>query len=132
MLYDPNRKDTPYLLGGLFAILEKAQNDAIPGANATIKDRFFASAPATPARIFPLLLKNAANHIAKLRKDQATKGWAFSLEKMIQDTIADLNDFPQVLRLEEQALFMIGYYQRMKAFYTNKKTTDTTTEEKQP
>lgn len=129
MYYDPDRKDVPYLLGGLFALLEKAQADAIPGTTATMKDRFFASAPATPARVFHLLLKNGANHIAKLRKDPAKTGWAINLEKAIQDTMADIDNFPPAMSPEEQGLFMIGYYQRMKDLYTSKKTTTTTTEE---
>lgn len=120
MSLDLNRKDMPYLLGRLFAVLEKAQNDAISGASATIRDRFFSSAPATPARIFPMLLKNAANHTAKLRKDPDKKGWAFNLEKMIQDIVDELRDFPSTLLAEEQGLFMIGYYQQMKDFYTKK------------
>ncbi|MDD2468064.1 MAG: type I-C CRISPR-associated protein Cas8c/Csd1 [Desulfobulbus sp.] len=129
MYYDPSRKEVPYLLGGLFAVLEKAQADAIPGATATMKDRFFASAPATPARVFPMLLKNAANHIAKLRKDPAKTGWAINLEKSIQDSVAHLAHFPPTMSLEDQGLFMIGYYQRMKDFYTSKNTTANTTEE---
>jgi CRISPR-associated protein Csd1 len=129
MYYDPSRKEVPYLLGGLFAVLEKAQADAIPGATATMKDRFFASAPATPARVFPMLLKNAANHIAKLRKDPAKTGWSINLEKSIQDSVAHLAHFPPTMSLEDQGLFMIGYYQRMKDFYTSKNTTVNTTEE---
>jgi CRISPR-associated protein Csd1 len=120
MSLDLNRKDMPYLLGRLFAVLEKAQSDAIPGANATMKDRFFSSAPATPARVFPMLIKNSANHTAKLRKDPDKKGWAFNLEKMIQDIVDELRDFPSTLLAEEQGLFMIGYYQQMKDFYTKK------------
>ncbi|SHH89565.1 type I-C CRISPR-associated protein Cas8c/Csd1 [Desulfofustis glycolicus] len=129
MYYDPNRKDVPYLLGGLFAVLEKAQSDAIPGTNATMKDRFFAAAPATPARVFPLLLKNAANHIAKLRKDPAKTGWAINIEKAIQDSIAHLANFPTTLSSEDQGLFMIGYYQRVKDLYTSKNNTVNTSEE---
>ena len=129
MYYDPSRKEVPYLLGCLFAVLEKAQADAIPGATATMKDRFFASASATPARVFPMLLKNAANHIAKLRKDPAKTGWAINLEKSIQDSVAHLAHFPSTMSLEDQGLFMIGYYQRMKDFYTSKNTTANTTEE---
>jgi len=130
MYYDPSRKDVPYLLGGLFAVLEKAQADAIPGTAATMKDRFFASAPATPARVFPLLLKNCANHIAKLRKDPTRTGWAINLEKAIQDSVVHLSNFPPTMSSEEQGLFMIGYYQRMKDFYTSKSTATNTTEEK--
>jgi len=67
-----------------------------------------------------MLLKNAANHTAKLRKDPDKKGWAFNLEKMIQDIVDELRDFPSTLLAEEQGLFMIGYYQQMKDFYTKK------------
>ena len=130
MYYDPDRKDVPYVLGGLFAVLEKAQADAIPGTNATMKDRFFASAPATPARVFPMLLKNAANHVAKLRKDPTKIGWAKALEISIQDAVANLRDFPATMLPEEQGLFMIGYYQRMKDLYTSKKTSADKAEEK--
>lgn len=130
MYYDPNKKDVPYLLGGLFAVLEKAQTDAIPGTTATMKDRFFGSAPATPARVFPMLLKNAANHIAKLRKNPEKTGWAINLDRAIQDTVADLTHFPPTMSPEEQGMFMIGYYQRMKDLYTSKKAvTAKTTEE---
>ncbi len=125
MYYDPERKDIPYVLGALFALLEKAQIDAVPGTNTTMKDRFFASAPATPARIFPLLLKNSANHIAKLRKDPGRIGWAVNLEKAIRDAVANLSDFPTTLSPESQGLFMIGYYQKMKDIYTSKHTPTT-------
>ena len=54
-----------YLLGRLFAVLEKAQQDANPGINATIKDRYFTSACATPATVFPVLLRLAQHHISK-------------------------------------------------------------------
>lgn len=129
MSLDVTRKDVPYLLGRLFALLEKAQTDAVPGANATMKDRFFASAPATPARVFPMLLKNAANHTAKLRKDSEKAGWAINLEKTIQDIVNDLCEFPSTMFSEDQGLFMIGYYHQMRDLYTSKKTTVKTTEE---
>ncbi|MBM9519190.1 type I-C CRISPR-associated protein Cas8c/Csd1 [Desulforhopalus vacuolatus] len=120
MSLDPKRTETAYLLGRLFAVLEKAQNDAIPGSNSTIKDRYFAAAPATPARIFPLLLKNSANHLAKLRKDPEKKGWGVNLEKQIQQIINNINEFPATLSPEKQGLFMIGYYHQMQDFYTKK------------
>jgi CRISPR-associated protein Csd1 len=120
MSLDSERTETAYLLGRLFAVLEKAQNDAIPGSNSTIKDRYFAAAPATPARIFPLLLKNSANHLAKLRKDPEKKGWGVNLEKQIQQIINNINDFPATLSPENQGLFMIGYYHQMQDFYTKK------------
>lgn len=117
---DLNRTDRPYLLGRLFAVLEKAQEEAIPGANATIKDRYLASAAATPGQVFHMLLKNSANHIAKLKKDAEKKGRAFYYDVMTQDIIAGFDDYPKTMKAEEQGLFMIGYYHQRKDFYTKK------------
>jgi len=117
---DPSRTDRPYLLGRLFAVLEKAQEEAIPNANATIKDRYLAAAAATPGQVFHMLLKNSANHLAKLKKDPERKGRAFHYEIMTQDIIAGFSDYPKTLKAEEQGLFMIGYYHQRKDFYTKK------------
>jgi len=118
--FDPDRTDQPYLLGRLFAVLEKAQEEAVPGANATIKDRYLASAAATPGQVFHLLLKNSANHISKLRKDAEKRGRAIYLDTMIQDINAEFNDYPKTQKAEEQGLFMIGYYHQRKNFFTKK------------
>lgn len=117
---DPNRTDRPYLLGRLFAVLEKAQEEAIPNANATIKDRYLAAAAATPGQVFYMLLKSSANHISKLKKDSEKKGRAFHYEVMTQDIIAGFSDYPKTMKAEEQGLFMIGYYHQRKDFYTKK------------
>ena len=117
---DPARTDRPYLLGRLFAVLEKAQEEAVPGAGATIKDRYLASASANPGQVFHMLLKNAANHTAKLRKDPEKKGMAFHYEAMMQDIISAFSDFPTTMSSEEQGLFMIGYYHQRKDFFTKK------------
>ena len=120
MSLDLNRTDQPYLLGRLFAVLEKAQEEAIPNASATIKDRYLASASATPGLVFHMLLKNSANHISKLKKDAEKKGRAFHFEIMIQDIHDGFSDYPKTLKAEEQGLFMIGYYHQRKTFFTKK------------
>jgi CRISPR-associated protein Csd1 len=117
---DSARTDRPYLLGRLFAVLEKAQQDAVPGANATLKDRYLGSASANPGQVFHILLKNTANHTAKLRKDPEKKGLAFNHEKMIQDIMDAFDDFPATMTSEEQGLFMIGYYHQRKDLFTKK------------
>jgi CRISPR-associated protein Csd1 len=119
------RTDRPYLLGRLFSVLEKAQEDAIPGTNATIKDRYLGSASATPGQIFSMLLKNYANHLSKLRKNPDNKGrGAKYYEIIIQEIMAELSDFPTTLSAEEQGLFMIGYYHQRKDFFTKKSQED--------
>lgn len=120
MSLDPARTDLPYLLGRLFAVLEKAQEEAIPNANATIKDRYLSSASATPGQIFHMLLKNSANHIAKLKKDPTKRGRAIHYDIMTQDIIAGFNNYPATMSAEEQGLFMIGYYHQRKDFFTKK------------
>jgi CRISPR-associated protein Csd1 len=104
-----------YLLGRLFAVLEGAQRAALGGqVNATIRDRYFGSASATPALIFPVLLRNAQNHLARIRKDKA--GLAVNLEKDVQEIVDKMHDhFPRSLELKDQGRFAIGYYHQASA-----------------
>ena len=64
----PDEPNKAYQLGRLFAVLETAQRMALGRVNASIRDRYFGAASATPASVFPLLLRGAQNHLAKLRK----------------------------------------------------------------
>ena len=99
-----------YLLGRLFSVLEGTQRAALGGkVNATIRDRFFGAASATPALVFPMLLRNAQNHLARLRKDKP--GLGVNLEKDVQEIVDKLPDhFPKSLNLKDQGRFAIGYY----------------------
>ncbi len=99
-----------YRLGRLFAVLEAAQRGALGGqVNATIRDRYYGAASATPAAVFPVLLRNTQNHLGKLRKEKP--GFAVNLEKDIREIVDGLSDsFPRSLRIEEQGRFAIGYY----------------------
>ncbi len=107
----------PYVLGRLFAVLEKAQMEANPGINATIKDRFFTSACATPGMVFPRLIQLANHHTAKAK-------YGYSIEKKIIDLLDKLeiqdDPYPAHLSLREQGEFILGYYHQVKAFYTKK------------
>lgn len=114
---DTTNKNPGYLLGRLFSSLESAQRAALgKSVNATIKDRFYGAASATPATIFPMLLRNAQNHFSKIRKTKA--GLAVSLERQIGEVIDLLSsEFPKTLGLEDQGKFAIGYYhQRSEIF----------------
>ncbi|MDE0152665.1 MAG: type I-C CRISPR-associated protein Cas8c/Csd1 [Gammaproteobacteria bacterium] len=99
-----------YRLGRLFAVLESVQSSALPGLNATIKDRYFSSASATPARVFPLLVKNSTHHLALLKKrDDGRLGHWF--EKEMGKIWLGLDmDMPRALNLEDQGRFIVGYY----------------------
>lgn len=111
MALDKESTNTAYRLGRLFAVLEKAQQDAVPGANATIKDRYFGSASATPRSVFPQLLRLAQHHIQKAEYGRRT-------DKMIEDILYEIKEFPAHLSLDDQGMFAIGYYHQRQAFYT--------------
>ncbi len=106
-----------YVLGRLFAALEKVQRDALGhNINATIRDRYIGSASTTPARVFPQLLKLAQHHISKAEYG----GFAERAIESIMSKIDSAEGFPATLSLSEQGQFYIGYYQQKAAFWTKK------------
>ncbi|VAX35479.1 CRISPR-associated protein, Csd1 family [hydrothermal vent metagenome] len=113
MSLDTEKKDIAYLLGRLFAVLEKAQQDAIPGANATIKDRFYGTASACPASVFPRLLRLAQHHISKAE-------YGYVSDKRIAEIMEGVEKFPAHMDLQEQGIFAIAYYQQRNALYKKK------------
>lgn len=115
MSLDSGRKDVAYLLGRLFAVLEKAQLDALGRINATIKDRFYGAASATPATVFPRLLKLSQHHIEKAKYGHVS-------DKRIAEIMEHIDSFPSHLGLEDQGLFAIAYYQQKNAIYKKKET----------
>ena len=115
---DRTRPDDPaYHLGRLFAALETAQRLALGNVNATIRDRYFGAASATPAGVFPLLLRGAQNHIGKLRKERKD-GW---IEREIGGIVELLPPaLPRSLKLEAQGRFAIGYYHQRQAQFAGR------------
>lgn len=117
MSLDENRTETGYRLGRLFATLESIQRAAMgKDVNAGIRDKFIASASATPMTVFPYLLRLSQNHLKKVRRDKG--GRAVNLERLTQAIVGDIHDFPSVLSPQDQALFFLGYYQQRQAFFT--------------
>ncbi|MEF8942108.1 MAG: type I-C CRISPR-associated protein Cas8c/Csd1 [Desulfohalobiaceae bacterium] len=119
MSLDTQATDAGYLLGRLFAVLEKVQQDSHGGSlNATIRDRFFGAASATPRSIFPRLLSLSQHHLAKLRKEN--EGYAIAADKRLQEVLDGINDIPAHLNMQEQARFALGYYHQRNALYRKK------------
>lgn len=115
MSLDTSRPDPAYRLGRLFAALEMTQRDALPDIQRTIRDSYYASASATPGRIFPRLFRTYQHHLAGV-----PGGKKVNREKLVQEILAPLGDIPAHLRLAEQGLFALGYYHQMNAFFTRK------------
>ena len=108
-----------YLLGRLFAVLEEIQEAASPELNATIKDKYFNSACSTPASVFPRLLKLSNSHMRTLKRDK--KGRAVNLDKKLEEILCRLKEsLPNTLSLEEQGVFILGYYHQYQKRFEKK------------
>ena len=132
IMLDTESTDSAYLLGRLFSALEKTQEDALGNVNAGIRDRFYSAASATPASVFPRLLRTYQHHLAKMPSgalaerigsEKATKS-KLGRERLIQEIMASLGSsgFPNQFPLKKQGIFAIGYYHQRKDFFTKKET----------
>jgi CRISPR-associated protein Csd1 len=115
---DVNQTSVGYQLGRLFAVLEKIQEEANPGINATIRERFYGAACATPVTVFANLLRLKNHHLAKIEN----RGRVVNFERLLGEIMCHLSDFPAHLSLHQQGLFAIGYYHQRQAFFAATKT----------
>ena len=117
--YDPNRQDIGYVLGALFATLEKVQEDSSESKmNATIKDRYYGSASSTPLTVFATLIKLSQHHLSKISKIKPNRAVYFNRE--LGEIMNKIDKFPSHLNMEQQGLFAIGYYQKRQDFFVKK------------
>lgn len=112
---DPQSMNLAYRCGRLFAVLEKAQTDSLGDISSTIKDKFFSSASATPSLVFPRLFRLNGHHVAKL-----SPGTKVFYERLIGSLMTAPFEFPKRFNLEEQGLFIVGYFQQRQDLYTRK------------
>lgn len=111
-----NSTNIPYTLGRLFAVYEETQERANPGINATIKDKYFNAAAATPATVFPILNNLSQKHLRKLDAGSRTV-----LDRKIGSILGILGEsYPTRLSLPEQGSFYLGYYHQRQSRFTKK------------
>jgi len=115
---DDSNTNPGYRIGRLFSALEKIQEEASPGLNATIRDRFYGAASSSPVTVFANLMKLKNHHLAKLEE-----GRKRYFEKLIGQIMSVINDFPAHLSLADQGRFAIGYYHQRQAFFTKSEST---------
>jgi CRISPR-associated protein Csd1 len=102
-----------YRMGRLFATLEKIQEEASPGLNATIRERYYGAASSTPVAVFTTLLRLKNHHLAKI----ASRGRVVNFEKLLAEIIGGIDGFPTHLNLPQQGLFAVGYYHQRQDFF---------------
>jgi CRISPR-associated protein Csd1 len=113
-MLDRDNPNAAYRLGRLFAVLEKIQEEANPGLNATIRERYYGAASSTPVAVFTTLLRLKNHHLAKL----TNRGRATNFEKLIGEITGGIADFPLHLPLPEQGRFALGYYHQRQDLFT--------------
>ena len=97
-----------YQCGRLLAVIEEVQRAALPGAKATIVDRYYGAASSTPAVVFGALLRGAQPHLTRLERDGP--GAYVNLQRRLEEVMSRIGEWPTTLALREQALFSLGYY----------------------
>ena len=112
-MLDLSNANPAYRLGRLFAALEKIQEEASPGLNATIRDRYYGAASSTPVAVFTTLLRLKNAHLKKL-----SIGRAMGFEKLLGEILNPVVDFPKHMPLPDQGRFALGYYHQRQAFFT--------------
>ena len=113
---NPDSTNVPYNLGRLFSVLEDLQSSANPGINTTIKDKYFNSASATPAVVFPVLVNLAQKHLKKL-----DGGLRTYYDKQITGLLFKLGErYPSRLNLPQQGSFQLGYYHQAQSRFEKK------------
>ena len=112
-----NTEDAAYQCGRLLAVLAEAQAKAhdyqLEGAGVT--ERYFGTAMASPASVFPILLKLNRHHLNKISKSDRYRGHDRFFDEAIQDVLTKVNQFPRTLDLHAQGRFAIGFYQQKAA-----------------
>ena len=114
-MLDLSNTNPAYRLGRLFAVLEKIQEEASPGLNATIRDRYYGAASSTPVAVFTTLLRLKNAHLKKL-----PAGRVIWFEKLLGEVLGAVSDFPAHLPLPDQGRFALGYYHQRQDFFTRK------------
>ena len=122
-MLDLTNVNAAYRLGRLFSALEKIQEEASPGLNATIRDRYYGAASSTPVAVFTTLLRLKNSHLKKL-----SVGRGVWFEKLLGEVLGAVDDFPKHLSLQDQGRFALGYYHQRQAFFTKSDDTSTATQ----
>lgn len=111
---------TAYRLGRLFATLEKIQEEASPGLNATIRERYYGAASSTPVAVFTTLMRLKNHHLAKIQN----KKRVVYFEKLLAEIMSGISDFPVHMNLPDQGRFAIGYYHQRQDFFTKRESAE--------
>ncbi len=114
---DKTNSNPAYLLGRLFSVLERIQQNA--QGIETIRERYYGAFSSTPVTVYPQLMKLKNHHLAKLENT----GIRIFYENLIGEIIDGLDGsgvIPRQFSLDEQGRFAVGYYHQRQDLFRKK------------
>jgi len=122
---DPTNRQPGYLLGRLLAVIERLQQGALGDVNASVVDRYFSGASATPLVVFRRLEKAVPHYVKKMGDDEKQRSSARYLDRLRSNIVFHLPDgYPSYLPIEQQGLFMLGYHHQRHWIWLKKEKQD--------
>ena len=135
---DEKNKQPGYLLGRLFACIERMQYLALGEVNANVANRYFSSASTNPQLVFPSLVRDLTGHYFK-KAERKKSGSAWMVQRHVCDIQALYGEvmnpeigYPARLSPVEQGLFMIGYHTQRGLYLPKREKTGEETKTEQP
>jgi len=119
---DKTYDNTGYVLGRLFAVFERIQEQAQgTGLNKTIRDTYFGAAASSPLTTFKRLSELSVHHLAKIRNSGKRTVWP---DKLLDEVYGLLpkEGYPSILKLDDQGRFSVGYYHQRQDFFKKHET----------
>ena len=115
-----------YVLGRLFSVLERLQEEAHrSNLSTTITSRYYGGASVRPQSVFNALFQLHIHHLRKLRNP----GRVINFKKMIGDLVQKIGVIPAYLSSEQQCLFAVGYYHQRQSFYISHRESEVNNDE---
>ena len=127
-MLDKTNTNQGYLCGRLLATIEKIQLE-VQNNESNVLERYLNAASSTPVAVFATLLNLSVHHEGNLKKERK-----IFFTRLKQEIISKISadGFPAHLSLQDQGMFMIGYYQQRQDFFTPKSSGDDKQSEEQP
>lgn len=126
---DDKNEKTGYLLGRLFACIERMQYLALDQVNANISTRYFAAASTTPRLVFNSLLKDFQGHyFKKAQRKKSGAAWMVhrhvcEIQELYGNVMDPAQGYPARFSPVDQGLFMIGYHTQRGLYLPSKDKT---------
>lgn len=113
---DAQNTQPGYLLGRLFACIERMQYLALGEVNASVANRYFASASTQPLLVFGPLVRDLTGHyFKKAARKKPAAAWMVQrhvceIQTLYGQAMDQTAGYPARLSPVQQGLFMIGYH----------------------